>query len=186
MTEDRTSEEATQPDAGKRSGGRRIRTPYLILLLLGGLVGLWTVGAALHAGERSGTGFQEARFGGHHGPGHGFMMGRLCSDRRSAWLDERIDLVESFVDFTAEQTPAWTALKEAVRAGSERIGEACSSLEEVQDGPVGRLARMETMLAAGLDVVQGVRPAFEDFYAVLDEDQQAALDRLMERRGRRG
>lgn len=38
------------------------------------------------------------------------------------------------------------------------------------------------MLGAGLDVVRTVRPAFDDFYAVLGPDQRAALDRLIERR----
>ncbi|MDX1540727.1 MAG: Spy/CpxP family protein refolding chaperone [Geminicoccaceae bacterium] len=183
MSEEQTTDSQTDP---KHRAGRRFKTSHLALVVVGGLALLGVAGAALHAGERHGGGFHAAHFaGGHHGRGHGMMMGRMCSDQRAEWLDERIAVVESFVDFTPEQEPAWSALKESVRDGSERVGEACASLEGAEDGPVGRLARMETMLAAGLDVVQGVRPAFEDFYAVLDEDQQAALDRLIERRGRR-
>ena len=181
------SENQTNGDAGAGrpagSTGRRFRRSHALLLLAAGTAGLIAVGAALHAGERGPCGIHEARFGGwHHSRGQGPMMGRLCGDQRGAWLEDRIDLVESFVDFTPEQTPAWTALTEAARAGEARIGQTCEELDGASDDPVGRLARLETMLGAGLDVVRTVRPAFDDFYAVLEPNQRAALDRLIERR----
>jgi hypothetical protein len=46
------------------------------------------------------------------------------------------------------------------------------------------LARVELMLSTGLDIIEGVRPAFEQFYAVLDDDQKAALDKLVSRHHR--
>lgn len=178
--------QSPQNGPAESSPGRRFKTRHLIILLLAGLLALGSLGAVLHAGEaRSHRAHFGGHHGGHHGGGHAFMIGRLCGVERGEWLDERIDLVESFVDFTPEQELAWTALKDAVRAGGERVGQACASIEPADDGPTGRLAQVETMLAAGLDVVRGVRPAFEEFYAVLERDQQAALDRLMERRGGR-
>lgn len=185
MTDQQTSGQGEPDDGGKcaRSGGRRFKTSHIVLAVLAVLAGTWLVGAALHAGERSGSFIHAVHGGGwHHGRGPGGMLGRLCGERRGEWLDARIDAVESFVTFTPEQAPAWDSLVTAVRSGGERVGEACTALDGEAQDPTGRLARMEIMLAAGLDVVREVRPAFNDFYAVLDDDQKAALDRLMERR----
>lgn len=159
------------PGDGSSHRRRRFKTSHIVLAVLVALGGTWLVGAALHAGESGRAGIHAARAGDwHHGRDHGGMMERLCSERRSDWLDDRIDFVESFVDFTPEQEPAWVALTAAVRGGGERIGEACGALEAASDDPTGRLARAEVMLEAGLDAVRAVRPAFEDFYAVLDDD----------------
>ena len=54
-----------------------------------------------------------------------------------------------------------------------------------QKTATGKFARMETMLTAGLEVVKTVRPAFDKLYATLDEKQQAALDKMISRGGRR-
>jgi hypothetical protein len=43
---------------------------------------------------------------------------------------------------------------------------------------------VELIFSTGLDIVQEVRPAFEQFYAVLDDDQRAALDKLASRHHR--
>ena len=48
-----------------------------------------------------------------------------------------------------------------------------------------RLAGLETMLSAGLEAVREVRPNFDAFYATLNDKQKTALDRLIDRRGRR-
>lgn len=182
MTDHETPPEPSS-ESRRPPRGRRFKTSHIVLAVLATLAGTWLVGVALHAHERSGI--HASRYGGwHHGGDHGGMMERLCSERRGGWLDDRIELVESFVAFTPEQEPAWQGLTTAVRNGSERVGEACAALAATgDDEPPGRLARVEVMLEAGLDLVRAVRPAFEDFYAVLDDGQKAALDRLIERRG---
>ena len=57
--------------------------------------------------------------------------------------------------------------------------------DDSQKTVTGKFARMETMLVAGLEVVQTVRPAFDKLYATLDEKQQAALDKMIRRGGGR-
>ena len=121
-------------------------------------------------------------FRGHHGRGGPH---RICSPQRAEKLDDAIGFVEAFFSFNAEQKTAWDGLASALREGSDAIGKHCEALKE--DGrptkATGKLARVETMLNAGLEVVHKVRPAFDTFYATLDEKQQAALDKLIERRG---
>jgi LTXXQ motif family protein len=108
----------------------------------------------------------------------------VCSDARDEILEERLAFVESFVDFTDEQEPAWQQLTAAIRAGSAKVGEACAELEAPDPTAAAHLARVELILSTGLDIVQRVRPAFEQFYAVLDDDQKAALDKLVSRHHR--
>jgi hypothetical protein len=126
------------------------------------------------------------RHGGWHGGGYGRFAEHVCSDARDEMLEDRLAFAESFVDFTDEQQLAWQQLTAAIRAGSAKVGEACVELEAL-DTPANapaRLERVELMLSTGLDIVQEVRPAFEQFYAVLDDDQKAALDKLASRHHR--
>lgn len=122
-----------------------------------------------------------ASHGGHRGRG----LHRVCSDARSQRLDGFIGFVEAFFSFDDEQKPAWDALAAALRKGSDAIGRHCATIGERPSTAPGKLAVLETALTAGLEVVQGVRPAFGRFYGTLNEDQKAAIDSLIERRGRR-
>lgn len=113
-------------------------------------------------------------------------MWRICSDQRDDWLAERIELIEEFVTFTSAQAPAWKELTQAVDAASAKVDAACEPFEAA-DRPAtapARLEQAELMLATGLDVVQGLRPAVDGFYATLEPEQKAALDRMASRRDR--
>ncbi len=115
---------------------------------------------------------------GRHGRGHG--LARLCSERREERLADMVGFVESFVDFTEEQEDAWNSLTVALDQGSDRIGAACGELKaegRAETAP-DKMARLETMLEAGLDALRDVRPAFDSFYGTLDAEQKAAIDRL--------
>jgi hypothetical protein len=142
----------------------------------------WEAARPAVAAMTGGHGHHYGRHG--HGAGHGLM--HLCSERRGERLSDLVAFVESFVDFTPEQTGAWSTLTAALDAGSARIGTACAELETAgrPETAPERLARLETLLAAGLDAVREVRPAFDGFYAALDSDQQAALDRMAMHRRR--
>ena len=113
--------------------------------------------------------------GGHH-RGHGIP--RLCSEARTEHLDAGIGFVEAFFSFDDDQKPAWEALETALREGGEMIGQHCAAMRGRPSDAPGRLERLETLLAAGLDVVRKVRPAFARFYETLDADQKAAIDRI--------
>jgi hypothetical protein len=160
------------------------------LAVAGGLGALGAGAIAQPQGEAR-PGFQLAQDGGHGwhrrggGPRH---MARLCDEeRRSDWIDARIERVEGAVELRSEQEEAWAGLTETVRAASARVGEACAEVTAAgrPQNASEHLARTETMLSTGLAIVQEVRPAFDDFYATLDDDQKATIDR-MTRHGRRG
>jgi hypothetical protein len=114
-------------------------------------------------------------------------MGVCGSDRRAEKLDDVIGFTEAFFSFDAAQKTAWNGLATALRGGSDAIGKHCDAMkaDDGRKSATGKLAQMETMLTAGLEVVQKARPAFDSFYAMLDEKQQAALDKLIQRRNRR-
>ncbi|MGB0631581.1 MAG: Spy/CpxP family protein refolding chaperone [Alphaproteobacteria bacterium] len=133
----------------------------------------------ISAAAASGGGFHR----GHH-RGHRAKM--ICSDRRAEKLDDALGFVEAFFSFNPEQKTAWNGLAGALRDGSDVIGKHCEAMKgkEKGVGATAKLAQVETMLTAGLGVVRKVRPAFDGFYATLDKDQQAALDKLIQRRGR--
>lgn len=123
--------------------------------------------------------------GGHWDHRRGRGLHRICGDSRSQKLEGGIDFVEAFFSFNDQQKPAWDALAAALRKGSDAIGRHCAALGERPSTAPGKLAVLETAMTAGLEVVREVRPAFERFYGTLNEDQKAAIDRLVERRGRR-
>lgn len=123
--------------------------------------------------------------GGHWGHRRVRGLHRICGDSRSQRLEGGIDFVEAFFSFNDQQKPAWDAFAAALRKGSDAIGRHCATLDERPSTAPGKLAVLETAMTAGLEVVREVRPAFERFYGTLNEDQKAAIDRLVERRGRR-
>lgn len=146
-----------------------------------------TIAGGTAAVAMAGDGFGPAAFRSHGGR-HGVEY--LCGERRERRMQDMVATVEGFATFTPEQQAAWDALKSRLDAGSQRLDAACESLPPVEGRPAPdqRLARMETMLEAGLAAVREVRPAFAGFYATLDEKQKTAFDRLLQRghRHRRG
>lgn len=121
-----------------------------------------------------------------HGGPWGGPHGGFCGAARSERIESMIGLVESFVTFRPDQQPAWERLRDALRAGSQRFEATCATLREEGESqnPPARLARLEQMMTTGLETLREVRPAFDAFYATLDDKQKAAIDRLVERRGR--
>jgi hypothetical protein len=164
-----------------------------IVGLTAATAGIGAMGAGSAVAEMA-TGAQMAAFGdrsggwGHRFGGHGRRgMAMLCSDRRDAKIADTIEFVESFVDFTPEQTTAWEDLKTAVASGSTKVGAACAEIQKAgrPDTAVEKLAFMENMMSTGLSILQEVRPAFETFYGTLDERQKKAIDKLMSHRHHR-
>ncbi len=128
------------------------------------------------------------------GPGGAIAHGRwgghgakaLCSDQRDIRLSAATGFVEAFVSFTPEQTASWNTLKAALEAGSRKVGAACVSAEAQGDGGTApqRLARVELALGTALEIVQDVRPAFDDLYAKLSDEQRTRIDEMISKRGR--
>ncbi len=162
-------------------------TAVTVAALLGGYVALNAAQPYMvsYAAEKLAepAGFRGPRHGGWHGrSAHGLAM--ICGDRRDRRIGQAVDLIESFVDFTAEQTEAWNKLTRAVRDSSAAVGTACEGLVEAETPRTApeRIERLELLLVVGLDVIGRVRPAFDDFYAVLTDRQKKAVDTLISHR----
>lgn len=123
---------------------------------------------------------------GWHGKGHHRGPGRFCAGARGEKLEHAIDFVQSFVEFTPEQDEAWQVFTVSLMNGRERVRAACDELDQAEDPMLApdALARAESLLTAGLEVVREVRPAFDRFYGTLSEDQRKALDQLINRHRR--
>lgn len=124
------------------------------------------------------------RWGGRGGQERAFE--RVCGEERDERLDQMITFIESFVDFTPEQVGAWQGLVASLRNGSDTVGASCANLTPLPDDATApeRLAQVELVATTGLDVLRQVRPAFDNLYAVLDDEQKEALDGLINRRRR--
>ena len=130
-------------------------------------------------------------FGGSHqgwsGGRHGRGLAHLCGPRRDAHIEDAIGTIEDFVTFTLPQDAAWSELTAAVRESSTTVAEACRELTdaEVPGAAPARLARFATMVGAGLEVLNRVRPPFDAFYQTLDEKQRKRIDKLFDHGHRR-
>jgi hypothetical protein len=125
----------------------------------------------------------------HHGGRYRFPDDTGLSTEITQQAERLLGFVEGFMTFTPEQQSAWTALSDILREQSRQLQqpENTTGQPENQDGnptsASARLARLEQMMSSALTTLQQIRPAFEQFYATLDEKQQRAFDELV--RGRR-
>ena len=165
-----------------------------VILIAGGLglAGLGAVGAyAVSPDIRQGvTAGQAAITLASHRHGRRGIERRLCSDARDEHIEAAIAFAETFMAFTPEQRTAWDRLTGAVRAGSERVGETCAETEALRAEKTlpAKLALAEAASKTMAAVLSSVRPAFDGWYATLNDEQRKALDGLLKHRsrGRRG
>jgi hypothetical protein len=100
----------------------------------------------------------------------------LCSSQVAGLTDWPIEQIAQ----TVEPDDAQRALLEDVRAatakGIDTLKAACPT--DLPSTPTGRIEAMRVRLAAMLDAVHTVRPAFERFYQSLNDEQRARLNAL--------
>jgi len=120
---------------------------------------------------------------GYGGPPVGAMFGH-CGGAQQERVDHMLGFVEGMMNFTPEQEGAWAGLAGAVRNGSQRMAETCETVAKGQEPETApeKLAVLEAMLSARLDMLKEVRVAFDSFYATLSDKQREALDDMMKRR----
>lgn len=108
---------------------------------------------------------------------------QLCASRHDRHLDDLTAFVGASLSLTTEQTQAWKRLTDTWRLGAASIQKACQELTVAEGSSTpGRLAQVEAMLETGLTVVRQVRPALDQFYSLLTDEQKKALDDLVSRR----
>lgn len=125
-------------------------------------------GAAGHAGG----------FGPRH---HGGGFAHLCQGDHGAMLAAVIIYLERRLDPNETQAEAFARLTDALRSGAATLAAGCFETEAPEqraDAP-SSLAATEAMLAAGLEALRTIRPAFDMLYAMLDARQREVLDEVL-------
>ena len=77
---------------------------------------------------------------------------------------------------TDAQGAALDKLDAAMQKAIERLREACPNT--ISQTPVGRLDVMQKRVEAMIDAANTVRPALDEFYASLNDEQKAKFNRL--------
>jgi hypothetical protein len=105
------------------------------------------------------------------GPGG---MGVMCDPRGAGLAEWRMERIERLIKPTDAQRAALNELRNASSKAAETIAAACP--REFPAGASARLEAMEKRLDAMLVAVKTVRPAFEAFYATLNDEQKARIN----------
>jgi len=105
-------------------------------------------------------------------------LAHFCTAGEGEHFERIAAHIKPELELTAIQESAWNEFAAAWNTGEARLRESCDAADAAGDGAGNLLARAEIQLDAGLDAVRTVRPAFEDFYATLDNDQRRTLDQF--------
>ncbi len=146
----------------------------LVLLAIAGLVAVWV---AIDPLARASQGSRHD-WSGHHGAQHASLA--FCSYDARDWADSSGAYLGAWLQLDAAQNAAWNHVEQKLEQGRNLLRDACEAL--AASGPAAtmpeRLALMESAMAAGAETLRTVRPAFDEFYATLDEGQRQQLDAL--------
>lgn len=121
---------------------------------------------------------------GPHGWGRGMMMGpgmmgmggmaAMCDPRGAGLAEWRMERIERLVNPNEAQSAALDNLRNASAKAAEIVAAACP--RELPASATGRLELMEKRLDAMQQAIKTVRPAFDAFYATLNEEQKARVN----------
>lgn len=119
-----------------------------------------------------------------HGWGHGMMMGpgmmgmggmgAMCDPRGAGLAEWRMDRIERLINPNDAQRAALDNLRSASAKAAETIAAACP--RELPASASARLELMEKRLDAMQQAIKTVRPAFDAFYATLNDEQKARVN----------
>lgn len=101
-------------------------------------------------------------------------MGWMCSPQGAGLAEWRMERIETLVKPTEAQRKALDDLRAASTKAADSIKAACPN--EWPSSAPARLELMEKRMEAMLTAVKTVRPAFDAFYATLNDEQKARLN----------
>jgi hypothetical protein len=99
-----------------------------------------------------------------------------CSSEKAGISNLAINRIEDVVRPTETQGAALDKLDEAMQKAVEALNTACPNA--IPQTPVGRLDVMQKRVEAMIDAANIVRPALEELYTSLSDEQKAKLNRL--------
>jgi hypothetical protein len=99
-----------------------------------------------------------------------------CGGQKAGLSALPIDEIDRMVQPSDAQARALRRLDEATRRAVEILNGACPT--STPETPVGRLEIMQKRLEAMIEAANSVRPALQDLYATLSDEQKAKFNRL--------
>ena len=99
-----------------------------------------------------------------------------CSAEKAGISNLTVNRIEQTVRPTDTQGAALDKLDAAMQKAVDTLRQACP--DTLPQTPVGRLDVMQKRLEAMIDAANTVRPALEEFYTSLNDEQKAKLNRL--------
>jgi hypothetical protein len=99
-----------------------------------------------------------------------------CNSDKAGLSNLPINRIEDAVQPTDAQEDGLDRLDGAMQKAVDTLREACPNVTPMT--PVGRLDVMQKRLEAMIQSANQVRPALEDFYASLNDEQKAKFNRL--------
>jgi hypothetical protein len=97
-------------------------------------------------------------------------MAQICSGQASGLTDWPIERIAQQVQPTAEQRSLLDQLRDATTQAVNLLQSSCPT--DLPSTPTGRLAAMRQRIEPMLQAVQTVRPALEQFYGSLSDEQK--------------
>jgi hypothetical protein len=98
----------------------------------------------------------------------------MCGPDGGRMIGAMLERLERITSPSENQRAAFDRLKEMAAKAQETIRAACPA-GQPPVSPPGRLAAAEKRLEAMLEAIRTVRPALEEFYGSLSEEQKARL-----------
>jgi hypothetical protein len=103
-------------------------------------------------------------------------IGDLCDGLRAGLSFSDADRIEKALALTEDQSAKFKSLKEATDKALQYLQDNCPADNPVT--PPARAAATEQQLQAMLEAVRTVRPALDDFYRSLTDEQKARFSTI--------
>jgi hypothetical protein len=110
-------------------------------------------------------------------------MAAICSQQAGSFIDLPVQRIEQVVQPTAKQRSTFDDLKKASQNAADQLRSSCPSA--VPLSPVARVDTVASRLRAMAEAIKSIRPALENFYASLSDEQKARFN-MMGPRPQRG
>ncbi len=103
-------------------------------------------------------------------------LAALCNPRTESFTQLPIERIQQFIKPTQKQQDALENLKTASTNAADDLQESCPS--QIPQDPIGRFDAVAKRLDAMSAAIKTVRPALENFYASLTDEQKAQFNTL--------
>ena len=106
--------------------------------------------------------------------GNGAGMGAVCDPRGAGLAEWRMERIERLITPNDAQRAALNELRTASAKAADIVAAACP--REFPESATARLELMEKRLDVMQQAIKTVRPAFDAFYATLNDEQKARIN----------